>query len=202
MYENEYWQRMREEDVKAHREVEKERSKIAIREESRLYILDQNIKKRQEADEFNRSIFEKMEVNADGKIVVTTQSQSQRFQPREISDMRNPKFYIAVRASNFSEKILILDCELAGTNRIIYFSPKRIQSGTYILGKLAAAGITIYAPSSVRAKGYARNLIALLVKSGSPTVLPDEPGWMELDGENFSFVEEERMTWEKIIEYV
>lgn len=199
---NEYWQRMGEEDLEAYREVEKERSKIAIREESRLYILDQNIKKRQEADEFNRSIFEKMEVNADGKIVVTTRSQSQQFQPREISDMRNPKFYIAARASNLSEQIFILDCELAGTNRVIYFSPKRIQSGTYILGQLAAAGITIYAPSSARAKGYARNLIALLVKSGTPTVLPDEPGWMELDGENFSFVEEERMTWEKIIEYV
>ncbi len=202
MYENFYLQKKREEQQDRDlREIEKERSKVAIRGEGQMNMLDYRTKKRHEEDEYKRSLFEKLEVNADGKIVVTTHSQEQKFQPREISDMRNPKFYVAARASNLSETIFVLDCELAGANKLVYFSPKCIQSGTYILGQLATAGITILA-SSAKAKEYARNLLALLVKSGIPTVIPDEPGWMELKDEKFTFVKEERMTWEKISELV
>lgn len=178
-------------------ELEKMKEKEAIKYDAKLQILYAREEIRQKKVEDEKTVCETVAVGPDGYVTITTQNLWIEAKPRWVSNMRFLKLYIAVRVSDFNEKVLILICEVAGREQIVYLKPERIGSGTYILGKFAAAGIDILAPQG-KEKQYARKLIALLVQQGQPAVLPEEPGWMELENDKFSFVEEGRMTWQKI----
>ena len=113
-------------------------------------------------------------------------------------NMRSPKLYIAAKSSCLSEQIFILDCNVAERTAQIFLEPKKVGSGAYLLGKLTAAGISIFAPAA-KAKDYARRLIGLLVENGIRTVIPDEPGWIEMEEGKYAFVNKGRMTWKEIV---
>ena len=156
---------------------------------------------RQSVEENKKAVYESIEVYQDGSVVTTTQNLWIDSRPKEISNMRFPELFIAARSSNLNEKVFVLTCKVAGIELIVYLNPERVGSGTYILGKLAAVGIDIWAPST-KVKEYARRLITMLVQNGKDSIIPDELGWMKTENGEFTFVEEGRMTWQMIKELI
>lgn len=178
-------------------EVEKMKAREMIRNEAKMQFICAKAEFQQKKAEYEKAVYETIAVNSDGSIAITTQNLWVEAKPRYITNMKFPQMFIAARASDFNERVLILNCEVAGRDQIVYLNPERIASGTYVLGKLTAVGIDIFAPQG-KTKEYARKLIAVLVQEGKPAFLPDEPGWMETENGKFTFIEEEGSTWQKI----
>ncbi len=192
-----YWQnRMAEDSYQDTREIQKTEAKEMIRGNAKLALQMQKAQLRQREEEEKRGVYEEVTIGEDGNTYIVTRNLQIETKAREVTNMRFPRMYCAARRSCVEEYIFILDCQISGKSRIVYFDPRRIGSGTYILGKMAAAGIEIYAEGA-REKEYARKMLCQLVKYAAQTVIPDEPGWIEADGK-FSFIPEGSMTWREI----
>lgn len=156
---------------------------------------------RQIVEENKKAACESIEVCQDGSIVTTTKNLWVDSRPRNISNMMFPEMFIAARYSNLNEKVFMLTCKIAGVEKIVYLNPERVGSGTYLIGKFTAVGINIYA-SEAKAKDFARKIVSMLVQNGKVGIVPDEPGWMETETGEFTFVGEGRMTWQMIKELI
>ncbi len=182
-------------------EIEKEAAKVYVREESKLRVLDSKMMMYQREEERRRSTYEEIVLGPDGNVIVTTRNLSIQAQPRQVTDMRSPQIYIAERASGKIRKVFILSCWIGEREKEIFLDAKKVESGTYLMGKFTEAGVSMLAPSA-RAKGYVKQLIALLVRNGMEVDIPDEHGWMMTDEGKFLFVDEGRLTWEEIQEKI
>lgn len=192
-----YWQnKMAEDSYQDTREIQKTEAKEMIRGNAKLALQMQKAQLRQREEEAKRGTCEEIAFDEEGRPYLITRNLWIDAKPREFANLRYPKLICAAKRSCLEEQVFIVSCEVSGIKRTIYLDPKRIGSGTYLLGKLAAAGICIYAPEK-RAKQYARLLLSWLIGYAEKSVIADEPGWMEVNGE-FTFVAERSMTWLEI----
>lgn len=182
-------------------EIDKEMAKVCIREESKLRIYDRKMAIRQMEEERRRSTYEEIFLDRDGNVLVMTRNLSIQAQPRQITDMKSPKIFIAERASGRVRKVFILNCWVREAERLIFLDAKKVENGAYLLGKLAEAGVSVLV-TSARAKDYVKQLFALLVRNSVVVNIPDKEGWMMTDEGKFSFVDESRMTWEEIVKKI
>lgn len=192
-----YWQnRMAEDNYRDMRLINREGVLSEVRENAKLRLALQKMEARQREEEAKRGIYEELAFDDDGKPYLVTRNLWIDTKPREFSNIRYPKLIYAARRSCLEECVFIIDCAVNGNTCMIYLDPKKVGSGTYLLGKFVAAGICIHAPEK-RAKQYARLLVAWLLRYAEKTVIEDEPGWVEVDGK-FSFVPEGSLTWREI----
>lgn len=194
------WQqvKMQQEAFKNQLAIDQEAAKVWLREESKMRVLDRRMKLHQEEKERKLASFEEIAIDQDGNVIVTTRNLSILAQPRQVVNMHSPQIYIAERSSGKIKRVLILSCWVREEEKRIFLDAKKVENGAYLLGKFAAVGISVLAPSA-RAKDYMRQLIALLVRQGVVADIPNEPGWTVTENGRFLFVDEERLTWEKIL---
>lgn len=167
-----------------------------VRGNAKINLELRKMELRQREEEAKRGIYEEIACDEEGRPYLTTRNLWIDAKPREFANLRYPKLIRAARISCLEEQVFIVSCEVNGETCMIYIDPKKIGSGTYLLGKLAAAGICIYAPEK-KAKQYARLLLCWLLRYSNKSVIADEPGWLEVDGK-FSFIPEGSMTWREI----
>ena len=180
------------------REINRVGAIESIKADAKLCIQAKKTEMREKESENKRGIYEEISVDDNGKPHIITRNLQITACPRELTNMYFPQLYIVARSSCLSEQIFVLFCQVAEKEEIVYLDPKKVGSGTYILGKFTASGICIFAPMT-KAKDYVRQLICLLVKNSTKAVIPEEPGWIETEEGKFSFVTEGRMTWKEII---
>lgn len=197
MASNKNWQaRMAEDRYQDMRKINSTEMLAEIRGNAKINLELQKIELRQREEEAKRGTYEEIIFDEEGRPYLITRNLWIDAKPREFANLRYPKLICAAKRLCLEEQVFIVSCEVSGIKRTIYLDPKRIGSGTYLLGKLAAAGICIYAPEK-RAKQYARLLLSWLIGYAEKSVIADEPGWMEVNGE-FTFVAERSMTWLEI----
>lgn len=195
-----YWkQRKREEEAyQDNRELVRENARAEIREASKARTQERSLIIREEAEERKRGQYESLSVNHEGKVIIETKSSQMKFEPRNLTNMRFPQIFVAARASCPDDCVFVLDTIVAESRIYVFLDPKKVSSGNYLLGKLATSGIDIFAPSA-RAKDYARKILAHLMQDRNRQLIPDEPGWTEWENGKYVFVEEEDLTWQKIL---
>lgn len=182
-------------------EIEKESAKVYVREESKLRIYDSKMMMKQREEERRRSTYEEIVMDRDGNVIVVTRNLSIQAQPRQVTDMRSPQVYIAERKFGKIRRVFIVSCLVGECEKLIFLDAKKIDKGAYLLGKFAEAGISFFAPSA-RAKDYAKQLLAMLVRNGVVVEIPDEVGWTVADDGKFWFVDDRRLTWEEIMQKI
>lgn len=191
------WQeRMAEDRYQDMREIEKAEMLSEVRGNAKLMFEMQKMELKQKEEEAERGTYEEITFDEEGRPYLITRNLWIDAKPREFANLRCPKLIRAARISCLEEQVFIVSCEVNGEMSMIYIDPKKIGSGTYLLGKLAAAGICIYAPER-KAKQYARLFLCWLLRNSVKSVIADEPGWMEADGK-FTFIAEGSMTWREI----
>lgn len=194
---NPNWQgRIAEDSYQDMRRINNTEMLAEVRRNAKISLELQKMELRQREEEAKRGIYEEITFDEEGRPYLITRNLWIDAKPREFANLRCPKLIRAARISCLEEQVFIVSCEVNGETSMIYIDPKKIGSGTYLLGKLAAAGICIYAPEK-KAKQYARLLICWLLRYSDKSVIADEPGWIEIDGK-FSFIPEGSMTWLEI----
>lgn len=194
-------QKQAEEDYKDFREFRRSVSKAQIQVETSYQKQRNGIILRQEEEERKRGEYEEISLTEEGEFLVTTINLSIDAPSRRVTNMRSASLFIAERESNSVEKVFIIDCQVEGKRQLIFLNPEKIGSGSYLLQKMAVAGISVFA-SSARAKDYVKKLLTFLIRQGIQVTIPDEPGWIEIEKNKFIFIKEEEMTWEKVRELV
>lgn len=168
----------------------------AIHGNAQLDLERQKAELRKKEEEVKRGIYEAVVVDEKGRPYLETRNLWIDAKPREFINLCYPKLTRVARASCLEEYVFIISGKVNETPCLIYLDPKKAGSGTYLLGKLTAAGICIYAPER-KAKQYARLMLGWLLGNAENSVIADEPGWTEINGEVL-FIPEGRMTWQEI----
>ena len=87
---------------------------------------------------------------------------------------------------------------IGGQKIRVYFKGDEVGNGTYVLKRLSAQGISIWAKTA-KAKKYAVQILEMLILEAPVYQIADSPGWIKT-GDSFSFVEENRITWDYLME--
>lgn len=193
------YQREQEEIRRDLREIDKTRAKVEITENIRTQAQEVRRQNKERADERKRGQYETVEVTSSGEVRIVTKNLSVPTIPREITNMRNPYGLIFQRVSNPNESIFRLDCKVGGKKKLVYFQSEAIGSGTYVLKRMAAQGIVMWANSS-KAKKIAVELLVKLISEATVYSVFEAPGWVKTGEDRFSFVEENSITWEYLME--
>ena len=194
---DQYWQnRIAEDNYNDMRMINRTETQLGIRGNAKLQYEIQKAELRQREKEAERGIYEEINFDEAGRPYLVTRNLWIDTKPRELSNIRHPQLTCVARRSCLEEYVVVIDCEVNENTRMIYLDPKKIGRGTYLLGKLMVAGVCIYAAEK-QAKHYARLLFCWLQVYEKKSVIPDEPGWIEIDGK-FVFIPEGRMTWKEI----
>lgn len=189
-------ERMAEDSYQDTRMINNTEALLNARVNAKLNLEYRKIELRQREQEAKRGIYEDIAFDEEGRLYMITRNLWIDTKPREFANLRYPKLARVARKSCLEEYAFIIDCKVNEKSRMIYLDPKKIGSGTYLLGKMAAAGICIQAPEK-KAKQYARLMLSWLMRNAEDLVIADEPGWIEIDGD-FLFIPEGNMTWREI----
>lgn len=195
------YQREQEEIRRDLREIDKTRAKLEITENIRTQAQEVRRQNKERADERKRGQYETVEVTSSGEVRVTTKNLSVPTIPREITNMKKPHGKIFRRMDNPNESVFCLESSVGERSIKVYFKADEIGNGTYVLKKLSAQGISIWA-KTVKAKKYAVQMLEMLILDAPVYQVADLPGWIKTEEDSFSFVEENCITWEYLKEVV
>lgn len=194
-------QKEQEEVRRDMREIDKARIKAEITENIRIRAQEVRRANKERADERKRGLYETIELTSTGEIRVITKNLSVPTIPREITNMRNPQGEIFRRSNNPNERVFRLVCNVGEQTVHTYFKCESIGSGTYVLKRMAAKGISIWA-NTPKAKKYAVDILVKLIREAHVYQVADSPGWVKSGKDHFSFVSEDSITWEYLLEVV
>lgn len=195
------FQKEQEEIRRDIREIEKTRVKAEITENIRAQAQEVRRQNKERADEKKRGQYETIELMSSGEVRVITKNLSVPTIPREITNLKNPHGKIFRRRNFQHESVFCLEGN-AGEQKIrVYFKGDEVGNGTYVLKRLSAQGISIWAKVA-KAKKYAVQILEMLILEAPVYHIADLPGWIKTGEESFSFVEENCITWEYLMEVV
>lgn len=115
--------------------------------------------------------------------------------------MKNPRGKIYLRRSNPNESVFCLESNVEGQTIHVYFKGTEIGNGTYVLRKMSAKGISMYAQLP-KAKKFAMEILQKLLREAPVYQVSDSPGWIKTGEDDFIFVGEDSITWEYLVEVV
>ncbi len=195
------YQKEQEEIRRDMREIEKTRVKAEITENIRTQAQEVRHQNKEYADERKRGQYETIELTLSGEIRVITKNLSVPTIPREITNMKKPHGKIFQRMDNPNESVFCLESSVGERSIKVYFKADEIGNGTYVLKRLSAQGISIWA-KTVKAKKYAVQMLEMLILDAPVYQVADSAGWIKTGEGSFSFVEENCITWEYLMEVV
>lgn len=195
------YQKEQEEMRRDMREIEKTRVKAEITENIRTQAQEVRRQNKEYSDEKKRGQYETVEFTAGGEVRVITKNLSVPTIPREITNLTNLHGKIFRRRSFPQESVFCLEGNIGGQKIRVYFKGDEVGNGTYVLKRLSAQGISIWA-NPVKAKRYAVQMLEMLILDAPVYQIADLPGWIKTGEEGFSFVEENCITWEYLMEVV
>ena len=195
------YQKEQEEMRRDMREIEKTRVKAEITENIRTQAQEVRRQNKEYADERKRGQYEAIELTPSGEIRAITKNLSIPTMPREITNMKNPHGNIYRRMDNPTERVFCLEGNVGEQKIRVYFKGDEVGNGTYVLKRLSAQGISIWA-KPVKAKRYAVQMLEMLILDAPVYQIADLPGWIKTGEDEFSFVEENCITWEYLMEVV
>lgn len=195
------YQKEQEEMRRDMREIEKTRVKAEITENIRTQAQEVRRQNKERADERKRGQYETIELTSSGEVRVITKNLSVPTIPREITNLKNLHGKIFRRRVFPYESIFCLEGNVGEKKIRVYFKGDEVGNGTYVLKRLSAQGISIWA-KTVKAKKYAVQMLEMLILNAPVYQVPDLPGWIKTGEDGFSFVEENCITWEYLMEVV
>lgn len=156
--------------------------------------------------EKKRGIYEEIEVSPDGTILIQTKNSAIDTMPRSITNMAMPKLTRYIRMGNPCEAAYELHVTVGNSERLAYLADNNISSGTYLLRKLKACGVSIYKDKEAEQKKFAVDLIAFLISRGiGEEPIPDDAGWTFFPNtfgsseDTYKFYKEEDLTWKQLM---
>lgn len=193
------YQKEQEEIRRDMREIEKTRVKAEITENIRTQAQEVRRQNKEYSDEKKRGQYETVEFTAGGEVRVITKNLSVPTIPREITNLTNPHGKIFRRRGFPQESVFCLEGNTGEQKIRVYFKGDEVGNGTYVLKRLSAQGISIWA-KTVKAKKYAVQMLEMLILDAQVYQVPDLPGWIKTGKDSFSFVEENAITWDYLME--
>lgn len=195
------YQKEQEEIWRDMREIEKTRVKAEITENIRTQAQEVRRQNKERADERKRGQYETIELTSNGDARVITKNLSVPTIPREITNLKNLHGKIFRRRVFPYESIFCLEGNVGEQKIRVYFKGDEVGNGTYVLKRLSAQGISIWA-KTVKAKKYAVQMLEMLILDAPVYQVADFPGWIKTGTDSFSFVEENVITWDYLLEVV
>lgn len=157
----------------------------------------------EEQRELQKSQFEAVTIDEDGRIGVKTENLQIQSKTRKVANFSEPRMYIFEHLENRHEKIYCVTFRLNGMadDKRTFAMLKAEQSGNpnYIIKKISAVGGMIIGSNPQQKKEYALQLLYLLIARCQKTyIIPERRGWYIDESGKMKFFQD-RWTWKEAV---
>ena len=185
-------QKIIENNVEIEKDIIKNRNRASINYD----LACKKVLLREAEHEYRKAQYDKVSVNSEGTIIVTTQNTMLKPTPRELTNFRNPRLTKFVPVDVHNLYIYLFECEIDGKVVNVFLDGLKIGSHTYIRNKLSSAGCDFLLNRKGDEKELILGLWAYLLNNCCRTkIIPKNHGWFKINGK-LVFCKKGEATWE------
>lgn len=181
-------------------EVEKAKAKAEIAKQNTLEIFEKKLLANELAREYREARIEEISISDEGGIVLGVRNTLVNVGQRVIANLKRPTVGVFRPLDAGAPPCYLLSGFLNEEEIKVFLDSEKLGRGSYLVEKLARAGIRFYLPDK-KVKEMGIKLIATLAGNcAEVTALPERDGWAKLEDGSFCFFGEGELNWRRIKE--
>lgn len=179
-------------------EIEKDIIKNQNRASINYDLVCKKVLLREAEHEYRKAQYDKVSVNSDGLVTVTTQNTMLKPTPRELTNFRKPTLIRYSLIDDDTSCIYLFQCEIDGNVSKVLLDGQKIGSHTYIRKKLVTIGCQFFLNAKTNEKEFILSLWSILVNNYcEDKIIPKNFGWYKINTK-IVFCKKGEWVWETL----